>query len=253
MIAPLPPDAAVPQPAEGRPPSAFNVLGWVFIAPRAAFEAIAKWPRWLWPLVVVFVMSLVVQQVIVSRMDWDATIHQSMSERAGGQNMSAEQLDRAVQGAKTFSKFTVILTALSIPLIYLLVGGVYFLGVRTLGSDAEFKPVFATVLHAGLPGAVLSQALLGLVAWQRSSFAAQEIPRMLKSSVAAWLPASAPKMLIALGGVLDLFNVWQWVLLALGLSIVGKLPRAKVVGLIAVVWGIWTLAKIGLAALGTVF
>lgn len=253
MSAPLPPGDAAPQ-APGEPsPSALRVLGWAFFAPRAAFEALAKWPRWIWPLVVLFVMSLVVQQVVVSRMDWDATIHQSMSERAGGQNISEEQLDRAVQGAKTFSKFSVVFTALSIPLIYLLVAGIYFLGLRTLGSEAEFKPVFATVLHAALPATVLSQLLLGLVAWQRSSFTAQEIPRMLKSSVAAWLPASAPKMLAALGGVLDIFNVWQWILLALGLSIVGKLPRAKVIGLIAVVWGIWTLAKIGLAAIGTVF
>ncbi len=219
-----------------------------FTEPAAVFRELAQRPTWLVALLVLVAASLAVQAVIVPRLDMEATIRQSLEQRQQG-GVKEEEVERAAQTAGKVGKATMLLSPLLIPLFFLLVAGVYLLGLRALGSDIPFVSVYATCLHAALPAALVSNVLVAAVALQRDSLAAQEMESLVKSNLAAWLPPETAKPLLSLAGALDVFNVWQWILLVLGLEIVGRVRRGKAIALVAVVWGGWIGVKVLLAAL----
>lgn len=158
-------------------------------------------------------------------------------------------MDRAVElGGKTAGVIR-WLTPVTVPLMFLALGGLYFIGLKAVGSTAEFKPVFATVLHANVPPMVVSSLVTAAAVLKRASFTAQELEGMVKSNLGALLPDTASKPLVALAGLIDVFNIWQWILLAVGLAIVGRVSRGRVIAILVVIWGVWGLGKMGLAFL----
>ena len=230
--------------------SALSRLFRVFTDPTAVFHELAVTPTWLPPLLLILVVSVAMQLVIGGRLDMEGTIRQSIAESSqSGQEMSDEQVDRMVEMGSKGAGVMRWLSPVTVPLFFLLVAGVYFLGLKAAGSGAEFKPVFATTLHAAVPATLLSSAVLALTVLRRASFTAQELEAMVKSNLGSFLPDTAPKALVKFAGVIDIFNIWQWVLLAIGLPIVAKVSRGRVVTVLAVVWGVWALGKAGLAAL----
>jgi Yip1 domain len=229
--------------------SAFSRVIRIFSQPTAVFRELAVTPTFLVPLVVILLFAIGAQAVITSRLDMEAAVRERLAASSSSHQMTDEEMDRAVGIANKMSKVFLYATPVTVPIFFILVSGIYFLGLKVLGSESEFKPVFATVVHSSLPASIVGGALTMLVAWKHASIAPDQVERMVKSSLAAWLPASAPKMLVALAGVLDIFNLWQWILLALGFQIVAKVSRNKAIGLVAVVWGVWALGKVGLAAL----
>jgi hypothetical protein len=243
------PTTPIPPAQEAPGDSGLSRVWRVFTQPTAVFTELAATPTWLAPLVLILLLSVGMQLVIGPRLDMAGTIRQSLAERTSGPKMSDEQMDRTVElGSKTAGVMR-WLTPVTVPLVFLVLGGLYFIGLKAVGSTAEFKPVFATVLHANVPAAVVSSLVMAAAVLKRASFTAQELEGMVKSSLGALLPDTAPKPLVALAGLIDVFNIWQWILLAIGLAIVGRVSRGKVIAILVVIWGVWGLGKMGLAFL----
>ncbi len=78
---------------------------------------------------------------------------------------------------------------------------------------------------------------------------AGEIETLVKSSAASFLSIDAAKAVKTLAGFADVFVIWQVVLLAIGLTIVGKIRKGQAWTILAVVWGVWILGKVALAAI----
>lgn len=216
-----------------------------FTEPRQVFGEIAARPTFFWVLCLTAVLSFSVQLVLSPRIDMEATITQGMSQ--AGKEITEERLREAVKAAERFRKVGMVLAPMGALAVTLLLGGVYFLALKVAGSEAEYPPVLSAVAHAGFPPSAAQSVLLSVVALARESFPAQEIPGLLKSSVASFLPEDAPKALLAFGGVLDVFNLWYWMLLAWGLAAVGGLSVRKSASVVAVLWGAWTAIRVALA------
>lgn len=230
--------------------AAFGRLGRIFTEPTRVFGEIATAPTWVLPLLVLALLSLAAQFVIVPRIDFDATMKQAMEERGGArQELSEEQLDRIVATQKKVARAMGYAAPLTTALVFLLLGGAYFLTMRLFGSEAEFGRVFSAVLHASLPATAIKTVLLGVVASQRESFAAQELEQLVRSSVGSWLDPATSKPLLALANGIDLFNAWQWVLLVIGLAAAGRIGRRNAAWVVALLWGLWIGGKVVLAAL----
>lgn len=227
--------------------NAFGRVFRCFTEPRPVFGEIAGKPTFFWVLLLTLAVALGAQLFLSPRIDMEATIAQSM--RQAGREVSEEALQEAVKGAERFRVLGLILGPLGVLAVTFLLGGVYFLALRFVGSEAEYPAVLSAVAHAGFPPSAVQSGLMAVVASTRVAFPAQEIPKLLKSNLAAFLPEDAPKGLVALGEVLDIFNVWYWVLLVWGLSAVGKVPLRNAAGIVAVLWGAWTAVRVALALL----
>ncbi|GBC79257.1 hypothetical protein HRbin09_00473 [bacterium HR09] len=218
-----------------------------FTEPRTVFAEIAARPTFFWVLLLTVVLSLGVQLVLAPRIDMEATVLQWAGQ--AGQELPEEQVQERVNASRRFRTFALVITPMGALAVTLLLGGVYFLALKVAGSEADYPPVLSAVANAGFPPSLAQSVLLSVVASTREPFPAQEIPRLLKSNVAAFLPEDAPRVLSALGGILDVFNVWRWLLLAWGLAAVGGVSLRKSAGVVAVLWGAWALLQVVLALL----
>ena len=244
----FPPPAAGPT-ESAPPPSAVAVIASVFYAPVQAFEALRARPRWWLALAILVLTSLAVQLAVLRHLDMAGTVRERMEAAARGRAVSEADVERAVEQGQKFAPVGAVAGALAAPVVFLLLGGVYFLGLKLAGSQAEFKPVFATTLHATLPPAVVSSALTAVVVAQKGTMTANEMGRAVKSNLGAFLSPQAPAALRSAAEVLDVFNLWTWVLLAIGLSITGGIPRARAATVVAVVWVGWVGLRALLASL----
>lgn len=229
--------------------SSLALIASVFHAPVRAFEALRECPVWELALALMVVTSLAVQMIVIRHLDLAGTVREQMEAAARGRAVSEAEIERAVEQGQKFAPVGVVAGALAAPVVFLLLGGVYFLGLKLAGSDAEFKPVFVTTLHAMLPPGVVSSALTAFVVAQKGMMTANEVGRAVKSNLGAFLSPEAPAPLRSAAEVLDVFNLWMWVLLAIGLSITGRIPRARAATVVAVVWVGWARLRALFAAL----
>lgn len=249
--APTPPvldETASPPDTAGPAGGPLTTVWQAFLDPLAAFRSLAVRPQWFWALVVIVLVSLTTQLVVASRMDLESTIRQGIAERQrDGQELNDAQVEQAVKAARAVSRVAMMSAPVAVPLVFALLAGIYLGMLRLVGSDIGFPSTFATVLHAALPPAVVGSALTVVVVLQREVLRISEMRGLVKSSLAAVLPEGTAKPLTALASVVDLFNIWQWILLILGLSIVGRVRRGQAVAVVAVAWGGWALVRAGLA------
>ncbi len=228
--------------------AASRIVG-AFAAPGRTFAQLASSPTWLLALLFVVALALVGHFVISPRIDFEATLRAAIADNP----QAAERLpeDRIAETAATQAKVARIwgyTIPVTVPVMMLVIAGVYFLGLKVVGSTAEFRPVFAGVLHATLPPSAVSGLLLSVVASRRGSFAAQDLESMLKSNVGAFLDPETPEFFMTLARSVDIFNIWLWILLALALAMVGRVSRGTAAAVVAVVWGLWVIGKAAIAA-----
>lgn len=242
----LPPAAAAPA---APPLSSWAVLGAAFTSPARAFAALAARPRWVLALLVLVVMAALVQVVTLRHLDMPGTVREQLAKSAAGREMSEEQLERMVAQGSKFAPVGAAVGVAASPVLLLLVAAVYFLGLKLAGSETEFKPVLAATVHAMVPPSVANSTVLALVVSQKELLTASEMSRAVKSHLTAFLSPDAPAALRGAGEVLDVFNMWMWVLLTIGLAAVGRIPRTRAATVVAVVWVGWAGLRALLASL----
>lgn len=220
----------------------------VFWEPTRVFQEIATKPTLVLVLLAQLLLVLVVQMVLLPRVDMEATILESLEQR--GQQIPPEQLEEHVRRAAKLQKMSILIAPAGALAVLALLSGLYFLSLRVIGADCEFAPVFSAIAHASWPPALVQSAIFCALAARQTSFSAREIPRLLRSHLAAFLPNDALPFLRGIGRVLDVFNVWYWILLVLALVHVGRVRKGQAVGIVAVWWGLWAAVQVAAAYLG---
>ena len=230
--------------------SAWGRLLRMFYEPASVFRELRLHPSWVPPLVLVMFVTLATQLVVVPHIDLEASVRHALAQRSSSAQMTEQQVERAVGISKKIARVSTFLSPLVVlPVILLLIAGIYYLGLRSVTSDVEYKPVFSTLLHASVPAVMVSSALMMAVVVHKGTVVQEQAAQLVKSNLGSLLPASAPKIAQAAAGVVDVFNIWQAVLLVLGFEIVLGVSRRRAVTVVAVVWGAWVLARVGWAAL----
>jgi hypothetical protein len=143
----------------------------------------------------------------------------------------------------------------SLPLTWLLWGGALYLASVFLGRSSGFAPMFRLTVWTWIPYAVrgLLQAVFIWTTGQAISnkgFAGY----VLDSAVPQMITPGPGKL--ALAGILgrvDLFLVWNLILLVIGLMAFTKLPRRKALVAVLVIWAVFALLSIVPAILGGMF
>jgi hypothetical protein len=111
---PVPPDRALdPVPIANVPVQAppqmseFSRLIGVFVSPTEAFADIARRPRWWIPVILVSIASTIFTIAYSNRIGFEQMIRQTLQQSSQGQNMTPEQMERAIAtGAKIAQVFS---------------------------------------------------------------------------------------------------------------------------------------------------
>lgn len=225
-------DAAAPQPV--KPASRWEDFIDIFYAPSAVFARRATSGFGIPMLVVailVGVISLANMGVLQPMMD--AEFSRGMAA-AMKQNpaMTPEmaQKGRAIGevfakiGAFIFMPIAIFLTGLLLWLIGKLVDAKETLAAALMVAAYSFVPRILEAVLTGVQGLLMDPA--SLTGRYKVTFGAG---RFLD-------PDTASPMLLALVGRLDVFTIWVTILLAIGLSVTGRIPRSKAAIAAAIVW-----------------
>lgn len=226
-----------------------RIFGALF-SPTETFEAIARRPTWLLPLLLLSVLALAVVGTFGRRVGWQRFFAQQDANSSQFQQMPPDQQQRALEGQLALGPYFVYGAALASPWITTVVIGALFLAVFNLlyGTEVNFKTSFGIVAHAWMPSVI--SGLLGILILFLKDPSTVDLQNLVASNAGAFLSSGSPKWMISLLGSVDLFSFWNLSLLAIGYRAAS--PRKITIGKALVpILGLWLLyvaAKTGFAA-----
>lgn len=219
-------------PAE-RPPSLWEDLLEIFYAPTAVFTRRRETPAFGLALVVlavvIFVLSLAFKDLMQPLFDVEWKRSMALAAQRDPR-ITPEVMDRGRAMAEKFMLFGPAVTMLVLPLI---TGLVYWVIGKVLDSKAEIGQVMMVSTYAFFPRVI--EAIAGAVQLLVLPDDAITSRYSITLGVGRFLDPSNPLLLAILGRV-DVFTLWVTVLLGLGMSVMGKMPKGRAFLAAALMW-----------------
>ncbi len=238
--------------------SVSDALTGVFTSPGETFETIVKTPKktyWVIPVIISIVVGIVLtflffrdEQLLSGIMDKQkAALEQRMEEQVKSGKMSKEQAKVAIEQAEKFMDpkgvfFQVIGYggAIVAPFLILFVLSlVYLIVLKIMKADFEFTNLLNVVglslmvtIVGGIVGLVLS-----IIIGEMSTLS---LGLVLKDSVVGF-------KLHELLNKIDVFTVWFYFLVAVGLSKVSRITSGKAYGIVYGIWALWLIVTTGVS------
>jgi hypothetical protein len=205
-------------PAPAASKGLFSRIVGVFFAPRATYAEVAARPRWFGALAV---SSIVIAGGFYLLLSSDAGQKAALDQQTQiiesfGVKLNDAAYDRMEEGIQRAKYTTPIAQLVAIPFFSAIVAGI-LLGIfnALLGGDAKFKQVFAIVAHSTLIGA-LQNTFSRPLDYIRGTLSSP-------TSLSVLLPFIEENSFLGrLTGMLDLFQVWSILSLAIGLGVLYK-------------------------------
>jgi hypothetical protein len=241
----------MPAPEAAAPVSPIGRIIGVFTSPKQTFTSIAEKPSWVAPMLLMMILAVVVGGLLNSKMNWAQYIRHKAEENPRFEQLSEEKKDEAVAGqVKFWAGFSYAVGAVAIPISILIFAGIYLVAFNLMsGAGVRYGQSFAITTHAFLPAAITS--ILAMIILPLKTYGDVDPENIVATSLKAYLPETAPKPLLALGGSLELFWIWCLVLIAIGFTAANprKVKPGAAFGIVFGLWAIWVLAKVAWAAI----
>ena len=242
---------SMPAPEAAAPISPIGRIIGVFTSPKQTFTSIAEKPSWVAPMLLMMILAVVVGGLLNSKMNWAQYIRHKAEENPRFEQLSEDKKDEAVAGqVKFWAGFSYAVGAVAIPISILIFAGIYLVAFNLMsGAGVRYGQSFAITTHAFLPAAITS--VLAMIILPLKTYGDVDPENIVATSLKAYLPETAPKPLLALGGSLELFWIWCLVLIAIGFTAANprKVKPGAAFGIVFGLWAIWVLAKVAWAAI----
>jgi len=214
-----------------------RILG-TFTKPRAVFEAQRERPNWIAPFLVLLILSLVAAYFI-----FPIATAEQIARIEDNENIPAEQKERMLEqleGGSGPSRLPLSLggVVLGSFVVLLAVSAVLLFGANfLLGGSLRFPhgmALYATANLVELPGVIVKLPLM--IAKKTAA---------ITIGPAAFLSSEAAE---SVGGLLlarlDLFGLWRWALLTLGLAVMARTTVKRAASFTVPLWLFWSFAAI---------
>ncbi|HKV73737.1 MAG TPA: YIP1 family protein [Gemmatimonadales bacterium] len=214
----------------------------IFYAPRAVFTRRATSGFWL-PLLIMFAVSIALffgGRGLLQPM-YDAEFDRAMAvQQRQNPAMTQEQVDK---GRQIATKFTTVIIPVVLLVAPLVIGFFLWIAGKFVGARQELEAACMVAVYAMFPRVLegltnLLQAAVVSADTLTSRYALQLGP-------ARFIDPDAHFVLLTILGRFDLITLWCTGLLALGLSVTGKIELKKaligagIVWLLPGLWGVW--------------
>lgn len=241
-------EAGSPEVSETPPDiGAVGRISGVLFSPGRTFEAIARRPTWVAPVILWTLISLVITVVLVPKIDYEKVIRRAMEKR--GQTVSEDRLQSIVAQQKRFGGIISYVIGACSPIVVSLIVAAVFLGAfKAFGWDLTFRQSLGVTTHSFVPqflGAILLLALLA----RQESVDPSAIGDLLRSNLGFLVDRDSAKALHSLLSSIDLFAIWTAILMILGFSSAAKVRRGQAAGVVITLWALFVLGRAGFAAI----
>jgi len=228
-----------------RPPSVWEDLLEIFYAPTAVFERRRETPAFGLALIVFVVLLVGLSFVFRGMMEpvFDIEFKRGMTQAMkANPKLTPEMMEQGKEMAKKFMFVGVAVYALLIPII---LGLLLWLVGKLFESKAEVGQAIMVTTYAMFPRAL--ETILNAVQMLVLPDDAVSSRFSLTLGAGRFLdPDTAGPLVMAIIGRLDLFTLWITFLIAVGLSVMGRIPKSSaavaavimwIIGALPAVWG----------------
>ena len=225
-------------------------LAGVFFEPAKTFADVAARPGFWVPLILVIAVSLGYMVLFGQHVGWERMIRHQTEMSSRSAQMSPEQREQGIQmGLKVAPIFAYVGVLLGVPLGTLIWAAV-LLGIAKgmMSAQVRLKQVFAIICYAGMPGLIM--VLLAIAVMFLKPPDDFNLQNPLVFNPGAFMdPTTTSKFLYSLASSLDLFRLWQLVLIGIGLKAAGgkTLSMGGAMTAVFLPWVIWVLGAAAIA------
>jgi hypothetical protein len=213
-------------------------LAGVFTAPSMVFEEIKRRPTWLAALLAVTLATAALNTLVLWSETGEKVVRQQFQEAVekSGREVPPEAIDTQIKVYRYMGPAMVIVV---FPVLTLALSGlVYLIFSIVLGGEGTFRQTFSAYSHAsliGIVGAVVATGMIFLKGNAKSS-----------TAVTAFLPFLEENSFVyRFCQGLDLFVIWQLVVLSIGMGIIGRMStRKSATAIFSVYLAIWLLITV---------
>jgi hypothetical protein len=249
--------AAAEEPARLGP---FARLTGTLLSPGETFADVNRKPTWIAPMIIAIATVLASTFFFQWRVhpDWDSIMRNQMKKQMErtNQSLTEEQMQQRVAFGKTIAKFTPIIAAVFTPIVYVILAGIFALGLMFIQAKTTFKKILSVVAWGcaatGIVATIVTMASL-MVRDEESlgSIDPTQGAGIVPSNLAAFLPSGTSAVIRSLAGSLDIFTIWILILLSIGLAAIAgsrKITTGKAATVVFGFWAVFVLLKVGWAA-----
>jgi hypothetical protein len=223
-------------------------LGNIFVSPGETFTDLRRKPRFLLALLLMMIVTTAFQFLFVSKMGDErmrSAVLEQMEKNPQVQGLPAEQKQNAVDSGIKVGNIVRYLFPVFL-LIGVAIGALIYWGAsKAMGGDGSFKHAVSAFVYSSFPPTMVAMLANILILFLKSS---DEIDigmsqrGLIHANPSFFLDGKTMPVLATLVGTLDFFQIWGWILAAIGLQKLMKLSKASA----------WTIVLI-LAFIGLTF
>ena len=230
------------------------------LSPGETFADVNRKPTWITPMIIAIATVLASTFFFQWRVhpDWDSIMRNQIKKRMerSNQSLTEEQMQQQVAFSKSIAKFFPIIGAIVTPIMYVILAGIFALGLMFIQAKTTFKKILSVVAWSsasiGIVATVVTMASL-MVRDEEGlrSIDPTQSAGIVPSNLAAFLSATASPVIKSVAGSLDIFTIWILILLSIGFASIAGSRKIKAGNTATVVFGFWAvyvLLKIGWAA-----
>jgi hypothetical protein len=230
------------------------------LSPGETFADVNRKPTWIAPMIIAIATVLASTFFFQWRVhpDWDSIMRNQIKKRMerSNQSLTEEQMQQQVAFSKSIAKFFPIIGAIVTPIIYVILAGIFALGLMFIQAKTTFKKILSVVAWScaavGIIATVVTMASL-MVRDEEGlrSIDPTQSAGIVPSNLAVFLPSTSSAVIKAVAASLDIFTIWILILLSIGFaSIAGsrKITPGKTATVVFGFWLVFVLIKVGWAA-----
>jgi len=215
-------------------PGFFKRLMWLFVSPGRLMEELAGKPRVLFWMVFGSLAAAV--PYAVRRPVYEEMLRKSIA--AGSEYMESFGIEMTPEMIEAGLPRAVVTGIVTAPVYaaagFALMALLFFIILRIMGGEGKYKAYLSVVVHAGIIP-VLYSLLLTAVSFYTGSLH-QAAPLTSLASLAS--PEEMNPYVYGLLAGIDVFAIWRYSVMAIGLTAVSKLKKKQVYIAVAVIFAI---------------
>ena len=192
----------------------------VFFSPRQTMESIDRNPKWVLPFLVMLIIILLFTMVTINISLKEQLPKQRVKMEEKG--MSDEQIDNAIEMGQKIGKIIGPISALVASAAFTAIMAliIWFMGNIVLGGLTSFKKVFTVYIYSSFI------SILGMII--KIPLILQKETMDVNFSLASFFnPDNMNKYFYAFMKSVEVFEVWRFVVLAIGFAVVYKFSMKK--------------------------
>jgi hypothetical protein len=230
------------------------------LSPGETFADVNRKPTWIAPMIIAIATVIASTFFFQWRVnpDWDSIMRNQIKKQneRRNQTLTEEQMQQQVSFAKGIAKFSPLIGAVFTPIIYVVVAGIFALGLIFIQAKTTFKKILSVVAWSfaatGIVATIVTMASL-MVRDEEGlrSIDPTQPAGVVPSNVAAFLASDTSPLIKAIAGSLDIFTIWTMILLSIGFATIAgsrKITTGKTATVVFGFWAVYVLIKVGWAA-----